>query len=188
MKLVATQRRLFPALTSLGVAAGLVAAPADSARAAGRQGDLVQSDTLGMNLVTYQFDTGKTSTVGDAAVLTEFVGLHYYVIDRLRLGMNLQFSEQLTPAPSTGSDFRTFALLPQIGWDFWGPLFAALVVTVAPWTSGTSTFDFGFQGVFGAAVPVANRLKIVMAAEVPVNLVVHRTIGFTPLLGVSIRL
>ncbi|MGO9835727.1 MAG: hypothetical protein ACLP1X_16105 [Polyangiaceae bacterium] len=116
-----------------------------TAWAAGNQGDFLQTDTLGMNILNHQFDTGKTSTLANEAVLSEFVGAHYYFVDRVRLGMNFQFSEQLEPAPATadGSRLRTFALLPQIGWDFWGPMFAALVVTVAPWTSGTGTFDFG---------------------------------------------
>jgi hypothetical protein len=95
-------------------------------------------------------------------VLSEFVGAHYYFVDRVRLGMNLQFSEQLAPAPGPkgGSDFRTFALLPQIGWDFWGTMFAALVVTVAPWTSGTGTFDFGLQALLGAGIPIADRVNL----------------------------
>jgi hypothetical protein len=169
--------------------AGWLLAPT-TARAAGKQGDVVQTDTLGMNLVNHAFDTDKTTTVGDAAVLSEFVGAHYFFVDRVRLGLNLQFSEQLEPAPAPkgGSRFRTFALLPQIGWDFWGPMFAALVVTVAPWTSGTSTFDFGFQAVLGAGIPIADGVKITGAIEVPVNFVVHRTIGLTPLLGMSFRL
>jgi hypothetical protein len=162
--------------------------PPAGARAAGKQGDVVQSDAFGMNLVTYAFDTKKTTTVADAAVLSEFVGAHYYVIDGLRVGMNLQFSEQLAPSPSSGSDFRTFALLPQVGWDFWGPMFAAFVASIEPWTSGGSTFDFGLQGVIGAGIPLGSRVKLTGALEVPFFFVVHRTVGLTPLIGVSIRL
>ncbi len=160
-----------------------------TAWAAGNQGDFLQTDTLGMNILNHQFDTGKTSTLANEAVLSEFVGAHYYFVDRVRLGMNFQFSEQLEPAPATadGSRLRTFALLPQIGWDFWGPMFAALVVTVAPWTSGTGTFDFGLQAVLGAGIPIADCVKITGAVEVPFNFVVHRTIGLTPLLGLSFR-
>jgi hypothetical protein len=165
---------------------------ATSATAAGKAGDVMQTDALGMNVLTYQYNPGptKTTTVADAAVLSEFVGAHDYVIDRVRLGMNLQFSEQLSPAPGStdGSRFRTFALLPQIGWDFWGPMFAAFVVTVAPWSSGTSAFGFGFQGLLGVGFPIGDRIKLTAAAEVPFNFVPSRTVGLTPLLGVSIRL
>jgi hypothetical protein len=81
------------------------------AQAAGKEGDFVETDTLGMNVVTYQYNPTptKTTTVADAGVLSEFVGLHYFFIDRVRLGMNLQFSEQLAPAPSAtdGSRFRS---------------------------------------------------------------------------------
>ena len=102
--------------------------------------------------------------------------------------MNLQLSEQLRPDPAAGSRFRTFALLPQVGWDFWGPMYAALVVTIAPWTSGAKTFDFGLQGVLGAGLPITDRVKLTGAVEIPANFVVHRTLGLTPLLGASFRL
>jgi len=149
--------RLIPVVASAAFVVLLVEAPA---LAAGKKGAFLQTDTLGMNVVNYQFDTGKTTTVGDAAVLSEFVGLHYFVIDRLRVGLNFQFSEQLAPNPATGSTFRTFAILPQVGWDFWGPLFVALVITVAPWTSGTPTFDFGLQAVFGVGIPITEHFKL----------------------------
>lgn len=177
----------FRSVVMSGSAAAIVFVPA-RAVAEGKQGDVVQSDTLGMNLVTHTFDTGETTTVKDETVLSEFVGLHYFLVDGIRVGMNLQLSEQLTPTPSSGSDLRTVAFLPQVGWDFWGPMFAALVGTVAPWTSGTSKFDAGFQGVLGVAIPLASHVKLTFAGEVPVNLVVHRTIGFTPLIGVAFRL
>ena len=135
--------------------------------AAPKKGEWVQSNSVGMNLVTYAFDTGKTTGVGDVAALSEFVGLHYFVIDRLRIGMNLQFSEYLTdPAPGQ-SRFATFALLPQIGWHFWGPLFAAFVFTIAPWTLGganrSNNFDFGMQAVFGGGGPVGDRVAWIAA-------------------------
>lgn len=165
---------------------------APSASAAPKQGTWVQTDTLGMNMVSHNFDNGKTTSVGDVAGLSEFVGLHYFVVDGVRLGMNLQFTELLTaPAPEQ-SRFATFALLPQVGWHFYGPLFAALVFTVAPWTQGgandSNNFDLSVQGVVGAAIPIAERVNLTAAAEVPYNFLVHRTIGLTPLLGLSIRL
>jgi hypothetical protein len=163
-----------------------------SANAEGKQGDLVQTDTVGLRLVNYTYDPppAQTKTIADQGVLSEFVGLHYFFIDRVRLGMNLQFSEQLAPpvGPGNGTAFRTFAFLPQIGWDFWGPMFAAFVVTLAPWSSGTSTFEFGVQGVLGVGIPIVPRVKLTAAVEVPFTLAPDRAVALTPLLGVAIRL
>ena len=65
-------------------------------------------------------------------------------------------------------------------------------IPVAPWTlggaNGSNNFDFGMQAVFGGGVPVGDRVALSAAVEVPFTFVVHRTIGFTPLLGVAIRL
>jgi hypothetical protein len=163
-----------------------------AAKAEGKQGDFVQTDTLGLRLINYTYDPPptQTKTIANQAFLSEFVGLHYFFVDRVRLGMNLQFSEQLAPpvGQDNGIAFRTFAFLPQIGWDFWGPMFAAFVVTLAPWSSGTSTFEFGLQGVLGVGIPIVNRVKITAAVEVPFTLVPDREVALTPLLGVAIRL
>jgi hypothetical protein len=160
-----------------------------SAARADDKGEIVQSDTLGMNVYSYNFSKSTATNVSDAQNLSEFIGLHYYAIDHVRLGMNLQFTEELAPTPAMGaSRFRTFALLPQVGWNFHKPFFAALVLTLAPRTSGTSTFDAGFQGVFGASIEVSPRVRANIALEVPVNFVVATTIGVTPLLGISIAL
>jgi hypothetical protein len=160
-----------------------------TAWAGGKQGDFVQTDTLGMNVVSHNFDTGTTTTVSDAQVLSLFIGLHYYVVDNIRVGMNFQFSDQLGPSlPDGESSFRTFALLPQVGWSFYDPFFAALVVTIAPRTAGGANFDAGLQGVFGVSLPLAERVRATIALEVPWNFVIHQTLGLTPLLGVSIRL
>jgi len=152
----------------------------------------VQTDTLGLRLVNYEYNPppAETKTIANQAFVSEFVGLHYFFIDRVRAGMNLQFGEQLAPpvGEDNGSAFRTFAFLPQIGWDFWGPMFAAFVVTIAPWSSGTSTFEFGVQGVLGAAIPIVDRVRLTMAVEVPFTFVPDREVALTPLLGVAIRL
>lgn len=159
------------------------------AAGAGRQGDLVQTDTLGMNVVSHDFTTGTTRNLSDASVLSEFIGLHYFVVDGVRLGMNLQFSETLQPTPAAGkSRFATFALLPQIGWDFYGPFFGALVFTFAPRTSAASNLDLGFQAVLGGGFHLSDRVKLNLALEVPYNFHIHQTLGLTPLLGVGIRL
>jgi hypothetical protein len=158
------------------------------AMAAGSQGDVVQSDTLGMSVVSHNFDTGKTTTIANTQALSEFVGAHYFFADGWRVGMNLQLTELLSAPEPGGSRFSTFALLPQVGWHFYGPLFAALVFAVLPRTSGGANFDLAVQGVFGASVPVAARVNVTGALEVPYNFDIHRTIGLTPLVGVAIRL
>ncbi len=160
---------------------------ASSAEAAPKRGTFVQTDTLGMNLVSYNFDTGKTTTVGDVAALSEFFGVHYFFLDGLRVGLNFQFSEYLTQPKPGQRRLATFAALPQIGWHFWGPLFAALVLTLAPWTGGRPEHDLGVQAVFGGAYKLG-RVSLTGAIEIPYNFLVHRTIGLTPLLGVSIKL
>lgn len=172
----------------IAVAVGLTAVP-QRALAGGKRGDIVQTDTLGMNVVSYNLDTSKTTTVGDGAGLSEFVGAHYFFADGWRVGMNLQFTELLAPSPPPGGNrFSTFALLPQVGWHFYGPLFAALVFGVLPRTSGGANFDLAVQGVFGASIPISDCVNLTGALEVPYNFLVHQTIGLTPLLGVSIRL
>lgn len=149
----------------------------------------LQTDNLGMNVVTYNATAGTTSTIADQQVLSEFVGLHYFIRSRVRIGMNLQFSEVLAPPPAAErSRFWTFAFLPQVGWHFWGPFTAAFILTVAPWSRGESRFLFGVQGLLGVAIPVGHGVNITAALEVPVNFYPEVTVGFTPLAGVSIRL
>jgi len=36
-------------------------------------------------------------------------------------------------------------------------------------------------------IPITEHFKLTAAVEIPVNLVVHQTIGLTPLLGVAFR-
>src|SRR5438046_7431454 len=112
-------------------------------RAAAAEGDdvprdkgqrFVQSDNLGMNLWSHDFTARKTTNVTDSAALSEFVGLHYFFVRDVRVGMNLQFTELLSDPPPGGSRFKTFALLPQVGWNFYEPFFAAFIFTFAPRT------------------------------------------------------
>src|SRR5690242_1227160 len=92
---------------------------------AAEPGDLLQTDNLGMNLVTWNLSKATHKTVADEQVLSEFVGAHVFPWKDVRLGLNLQFSEQLNPEPKSGSRFRTFALLPQVGWNIHPPFFVA---------------------------------------------------------------
>lgn len=163
------------------------AAP-DTEKPGPKQGEIVQSDTLGMNMVSWNLDTHKTTTVADQAGLSEFVGAHYFFADRWRIGMNFQFTELLTTPPKGTDRFATFALLPQIGWHFYGPLFAAGVFTFAPRTRSSGNLDMGIQGVFGAGFKLARGVNLTTAVEVPYNFYLARTIGITPLAGLSIVL
>lgn len=169
-------------------AASWLAVSTRSIEAAPERGTVQQTDTLGMNVVTYNFDSGKTSTVSNGATLSEFVGLHYFFAPAWRIGANLQFAETLTSLPSGESHFSTFGLLPQVGWHFWDPLFAALIFGVLPRTNGVANLDLGVLGVIGASGTVADGISLSAALEVPYYFNVHRTLGLTPLAGVSIRL
>ena len=53
-----------------------------AAHAVGKQGDVIQTDTLGASLLTYDLDAKTTKTISDVFNLSEFVGLHAYVVDR----------------------------------------------------------------------------------------------------------
>lgn len=165
---------------------GLVSTPA---RAAGRMGEFVQSDNFGMNLATLNMETGTTKNISTSGGLSQFVGMHYYVADGVRVGMNLQFTEQLWgPLPASGSGFSTFGLLPQVGWDFWGPMFGAFVLSILPRTAGEALLDLGVQAVVGAGLPLGKSIKLTGALEVPFNFKVARTIGITPLVGLTWKL
>ena len=156
---------------------------------AAQTGDFVQTDNLGMNLITRNFSNDTTKTIANAANLIEFVGLHGYVSDTVRLGLVLQFSERITPAPPEGaSRLQTFALLPQVGWVFWDPFYTALVFTYAPRTDGIARTTLGLQGVFGATIPISERIKANLALEVPWNFHPAETLGLTPLAGIAILL
>ena len=157
--------------------------------AAEEKGAIIQTDTLGMNLVTRNLDKGTTTTVADAANLSEFVGIHEYFSDTVRLGANFQFTERIAPTPAhDASRLQAFAVLPQVGWAFSNPFFAALVFTCAPRTDGVAKLTLGLQGVIGAALPVSERIKLSLALEVPWNFHPVETIGLTPLVGIAVRL
>lgn len=160
-----------------------------AAFAAGKAGDLVESDMLGSNLWTQNLDTGKQKTIGDSFGLSEFVGLHYYFVDEVRVGLAVQFTETIAPPPPAGKDaFTTLAFLPQIGWNFAKPFFAQLTVAVPIRTNGVNQVDFGLQPVFGASLPLANDLSFTAALEIPFYLALEHTVGLTPLVGLGWKL
>ena len=161
---------------------------AGSARAAGKRGEIIQTDTLGMTLVTRDLDQHTTRTVGDVVNLSEFVGLHGYVVDRVRLGANLQLTERLWPEPAPGGRIQRFAVLPQIGWNFYDPFFTALVFGFAPRTEGKVHLNLSLQAVLGVSLPISNRVRFSLAGEVPWTFYDRHLIGFTALTGIAIRL
>jgi hypothetical protein len=155
---------------------------------AGKKGDFLQTDTLGMSLVTRDMTTRTTRTVGDATNLSEFVGLHYYVAERVRLGMNLQLTERLVPDPPTSQGrIQRFAFLPQVGWNFYDPFFTALVLGIAPRSEGKAQLNLTVQAVFGVSVPVSRHVSLSAALEVPWGYYPHQTLGLTALAGVAFR-
>lgn len=156
--------------------------------AAGKKGDFLQTDTLGVSLVTRDMTTRTTRTVSDATNLSEFVGLHYYVAQRVRVGMNLQLTERLVPEPPTPQGrIQRFAFLPQVGWNFYDPFFAAMVFGIAPRSDGKAQLNLTVQAVFGVSVPVSRHVSLSAALEVPWGYYPHQTVGLTALAGVAFR-
>jgi hypothetical protein len=112
--------------------------------------------------------------------------------------VSLQFAEYLSEPLPGQSRFASFAITPQVGWNFWGPLFASAGFSVLPWTLGgrpvppsTATnnhFDLGVWVIAGATIRLVDRINLVLAGGVPYTFLVHRAIGFTPLVGVGIPL
>lgn len=173
-------------------AASEPAGAADTQADVTKPGTIIQTDALGMNMVTWNLTKGTNTTVGNEQVLAEFVGAHYFVWPDVRLGLVLQFSEQLAPTVTSGSTFRTFALLPQVGWNVWGPFFVAGILTVAPFSSGEGSWTLGVQALGGAAWEISKVVKLTAALEIPYNFYnagkTTQTVGLTPILGASFRL
>ncbi|MGH7269700.1 MAG: autotransporter domain-containing protein [Polyangiaceae bacterium] len=175
------------AALSLSIVA-LIALPVRPARAAER-GEGIQVTNVGVPLVTTNFGTGKTTSIADKMLVTEFLGAHYFISDRVRIGMMAQFTEQFAGGTAAGSDrWSTFALLPQVGWHFYERFFVAGVFTYAPRSGGKDRLDLGVQGVVGGSIPITDCASFGYAVEVPYNFRVSKTLGVTPLIGLSYRL
>jgi len=156
---------------------------------AAEAGDVVQVTNVGVPLYVHNFDTGKNTSVGDKLSISEFLGAHYFITDRIRVGMMVQLTEQFSGDLAKGSDrWTTFALLPQVGWHFYRRFFVAGVFTYAPRSGGKDQLDLGVQAVFGGSLPITDCASFGYALEVPYNFHVARTIGITPLVGLSYRL
>jgi hypothetical protein len=177
-----------PYLAALALA-GLAALTPRSARAVGKQGDIVQTDTLGASLITHDFDTKVSRNISKTFNLSEFVGIHAYVVDRVRVGMNLQFTERVWPhLPPGASGLQRFGLLPQVGWNFYGPLFSALVFGVVPRTDGKAHLNLTLQAVLGVSLPITEGVRWSLAGEVPWTYYDQDMLGVTALTGLSFRL
>jgi hypothetical protein len=181
-----TGRRIGKGIAAwIALAALLVCRPAAGA---GKKGDFLQTDTLGVSLVTRDMTAHTTRTVRDATNLSEFVGLHYYAFERVRFGMNLQLTERLTPDPPMPQGrIQRFAFLPQVGWNFYDPFFAAFVFGIAPRSEGKAQLNLTVQTVLGVSVPVSRHMSISAALEVPWSYYRHQTLGVTALAGVAFR-
>jgi hypothetical protein len=180
-----TSRPYFAAL----VVANLALLAPRSARAVGKQGDVIQTDTLGTSLITHDFDAKVSRNIGKIFNLSEFVGIHAYVVDRVRVGMNLQFTERVWPhLPPGAGRLQRFGLLPQVGWNFYGPMFSSLVAGVVPRTDGKAHLNLTLQAVLGVSLPLSDRVRWSIAGEVPWTYYDHQILGFTALTGLSFRL
>jgi hypothetical protein len=150
------------------------------------KGDFLQTDTLGMSLVSRDLTLGRTRTVEDATNLSQLVGLHYYFAERFRAGMTFQVTERLWPEPAgEQSRLQRLALLPQIGWRFYDPFFTALMLSYAPRTDGKPNPALAVQAALGVAFPLAERVNVSVALEVPYTFYPRHVIGVTSLAGVS---
>lgn len=161
-----------------------------SPAAAHEAGDVIQVDNIGVPLYTYNFDnSAKSFSVGDKLLLSEFIGAHYFVTSTIRVGMMFQWTEQYSGELAAGSDhFTTFALLPQVGWNFYDHFSVAGIFTYAARAAGKDTYDLGIQALFGYTLPISKAAGFNAALEVPYNFRLARTIGATPLVGFTYTL
>jgi hypothetical protein len=159
------------------------------AHAGPKRGDGLQTDSFSMLLASRDYTTQTNSTIADVVNLSANVGLHYYIVDRVRLGMSLQFTERLWPEPAPGaSRFQRLAFMPQLGWSFYDPFYTALIFSYAPRTLGRAIPDLAVLVALGASFPVTDRMKFTVALDVPFAFLHHRTLGLVVLSGVSFRL
>jgi hypothetical protein len=159
------------------------------AQAGPKRGDGLQTDSLSMLLASRDYTTHTNTTLRNVVNLSGNIGLHYYFVNRVRAGMSLQLTERLWPEPPPGSSrFQRLALMPQLGWSFYDPFYAAVIFSYAPRTLGRAITDLAVLVALGASFPVTERMKFTVALEVPFAFLHHRTLGLVGLTGVSFRL
>ncbi len=173
---------------AVGAITAVIALFPGSAEATGKRGEFIQTDALGMSLVTRDLAQHSTRSVAAVVNLSQFVGLPGSVDTRLRWGANLQLTERLWPEPAPGARIQRFAVLPQVGWNFYDPFFTALVFGFAPRTDGKAHLNLSLQAVLGVSLPISTRVRFSLAGEVPWTFYDRNLIGFTALTGIAIRL
>lgn len=158
------------------------------ANAAPRRGDGLQTDGVSASLVNRDFDEQKTTTIRRVFNLTETVGFHYYFANRVRLGIGLQMTERITPRPEPGSSrLQRVAFVPQIGWNFYEPLYAGLAFSYAPRTRGRPIPDLAVMPILGVSVPLSESVRFSVALEAPYAFYYHRTLGLIAYTGLAFR-
>jgi hypothetical protein len=162
------------------------------------EGDVTIPLSVGTNVYTYHVATGENQNIAinpgqtssdNSFKISEFPGIGYFVTNQIRLGLNLQFTELVTPEP--GDNLDIFGFLPQVNYKFWGPLTVSVVPSFYPVYDGISQYHFAVQGVLAAGVPIGDGFTATAALEVPVFLKISaatsETVGITPIIGVTYK-
>jgi len=174
-------RQALLALFAFGLSRPALAAP--------RRGEGLQTDGLSTSLVNRDFTDKKTASLATAFNLSEVVGLHYYVVDRVRVGMSMQVSERIVPEPEPGSSrLQRIAFMPQVGYNFSELFFTAVLFSYAPRTRGRAIPDLSLTGVLGAGVRLADGVRFSVALEAPWAFHYHQTLGVVVYSGLGFRL
>ncbi len=154
-----------------------------------KRGEWVESNVLSSTLVSRDFTTKTTTSVGDAVNLAAAVGIHYYFADAVRLGASLQYTERLWPEPPPDSSrFQRFAIMPQILWNFSDTFFVSSLFSYAPRTRGKPIPDMSISAMVGAGVPLTDRLRLGVSLETPYAFYYHQSLSLVALVGLSVRL
>jgi hypothetical protein len=157
--------------------------------AAPKKGEWLETNVLSSTLVSRDFTAKTTTSVKDAVNLAAAVGLHYYFVDAVRLGMSLQYTERLWPEPPPdASRFQRFAIMPQVSWNFRDPFFVSTLFTYAPRTRGKPIPDMSISVLFGAGFPITERVRFGVSVEVPYAFYYHDALSLVFLAGISVRL
>ncbi len=178
-----------PVATLLAAASALSSSALAAPAAAREAGAVVVVDNVGVPLYTHNFDTGKDLGIGDKLFVSEFLGAHYFLTPTVRVGMMAQWTEQYSGDLAAGADhFSTFALRPQVGWNFYDHFSAAAIFTYAIRAGGKDQYDLGVQALLGYGLPITKHAALNLLLEVPYNFRLARTVGVTPLTGLTLDL
>ena len=174
---------------SAGVLLSALLAHSAVAQAAPKRGEFLQTDTLSMTLLSRDFTSETTTSVAKAVNLSGLVGIHYYFVDRMRLGVSMQATARLWPEPDPGqSRMQRYAFYPQFGYNFYDPFFAGLLFAYAPRTRGKAIPDMSISPLLGVGFPISERVRWSFAVELPYAFYYHQTLGLVALPGVGIKL